>query len=67
MAQILFLDPPPLADPAAPRRCCERCGADVWTISDQGWVACADCELIHPMRVQALLERPTFPETSTLP
>ncbi|MGQ0711666.1 MAG: hypothetical protein ACT4NV_18180 [Rhodoferax sp.] len=67
MAQILFLAPPPLVEPTAPRRCCERCGTELWTITTQGWVACADCELIHPLRVQPLLERATLPETSTLP
>ena len=67
MAQIHYLRAAPTAVPASPKRCCERCGADLWTLTLDGAVRCADCEQIHPLLVQPRLERPITFDTITQP
>ncbi len=65
MAQIHYFRAAPTPAPTASKRCCERCGADLWTLTLDGLVRCADCEQIHPWRVQPLVERPNTFDTIT--
>ena len=36
---------------------CGNCGADLWHISQNGEVCCADCDAVCPFRLQARDER----------
>ena len=67
MAQIHYFRTTPSAEPSAPKRSCERCGADLWTLTLDGTVRCADCEQVHPWRVQPQFERPNTLDTFTQP
>lgn len=67
MAHILHFRPTQRVIPTAPRLCCERCGTDLWTLTADGAVRCADCELVHPFSFQPVLEQPSPTETSTRP
>jgi hypothetical protein len=37
----------------AAKKCCARCGADVWHISENGEVFCADCDEVCNLQLQA--------------
>lgn len=34
------------------KKCCARCGADVWHISESGEVFCADCDQVCNLQLQ---------------
>lgn len=36
----------------AAKKCCSRCGADVWHISESREVFCADCDEVCNLRLQ---------------
>ncbi|NMM05637.1 hypothetical protein [Polaromonas sp.] len=37
---------------AAVKKCCERCGSDVWHIRQNGEIYCADCEEVCSLQLQ---------------
>lgn len=37
---------------ALAKKCCTRCGADVWHMRGSGEIYCADCEQCYPVRLQ---------------
>lgn len=54
MGQVIdFWTARPL-ETAQPARCvrCRNCGADLWSITQQGDVRCADCDEPCPYRLQ---------------
>lgn len=34
------------------KKCCLRCGADVWHIRENGDICCADCDEVCPLQLQ---------------
>lgn len=53
MAQIIEFRTAQLMQPTpALKKCCERCGSDVWHIGQDGEIYCADCEEVCSLQLQ---------------
>lgn len=53
MAQIIeFRTVQSMQPTLSAKRCCERCGADVWHIGQNGEIYCADCDEVCNLQLQ---------------
>jgi uncharacterized Zn finger protein (UPF0148 family) len=53
MAQIIEFHTVQSMQPTlSAKRCCERCGADVWHFGQNGEIYCADCDEVCKLQLQ---------------
>jgi protein-arginine kinase activator protein McsA len=53
MGQVIdFWSARPQVQAVESKKCCPRCGADLWHIRESGEVCCADCDEVCPLRLQ---------------
>lgn len=52
MEQIIEFRTVQLQPTLSAKRCCERCGADVWHIRQNGEIYCADCDEVCNLQLQ---------------
>lgn len=58
MAQIIEFRPvQPMQTTFSAKRCCERCGAEVWHIAQNGKIYCADCDEVCKLQLQVKNEQ----------